>query len=548
MRLIDPQSRDFEQIRREFRWRVPERFNIAFEVCDKHSALLDQPALFYENAAGLVETYNFGDIRLLSNRLANALAALGIVKSDRVGIVLPQRVETGVSHIALYKIGAVALPLSILFGPDAIEYRLKDSGAKAVITAGRHVQMIQEMRERLPDLKQVISCDRKSGSANFWRLVDEGARHREMAETRADDAALLIYTSGTTGPPKGALIAHRSLLGNLPGFEMSQNFFPGPRDVFWTPADWAWTGGLLDGLLPTWYYGRPILAFEGGKFDPERAYRLMEKYAVTNAFIPPTALKMMRQVEGVRTKFKLALRAIMSAGESMGAEVYQWAQERLGIEVNEMWGQTEFNYLVGNCAPIMRVKPGSMGKAYPGHDVSVIDSRGNERPAGEIGELAARRQGDPVMFLGYWNNDEATREKCVGDWFCTGDVGYRDEDGYIWFVGRKDDVISTAGHRVGPGEIEDCLLKHPAVAQAAVIGSPDELRGNVIKAYIVLAAGRAPSEALKRDIQEAVKSRLAAHEYPRKIEFIEEMPMTTTGKVRRVELRRLDQGQAGTLS
>jgi acetyl-CoA synthetase len=315
--------------------------------------------------------------------------------------------------------------------------------------------------------------------------------------------------------------------------------------VFWTPADWAWTGGLMDGLLPSWCYGKPIVAFEGGKFDSERACRLMEKYAVTNAFIPPTALKMIRQVTDI-DRYQFKLRAIMSAGETMGAELYEWGQEVLGFQINEMWGQTEFNYLVGNCAPIMTVKPGSMGKPYPGHVVSVIDDDGNELPAGENGELAARRIGDPVMFLGYWNNDEATRDKFTGDWFCTGDVGYRDEDGYIWFVGRKDDVISSAGHRVGPGEIEDCLLKHPAVVQAAVIGSPDDLRGNVIKAYIVLAEDCTPSEALKSEIQAAVKTRLAAHEYPRAIEFIDEMPMTTTGKVRRVELRRMDQDQQNT--
>ncbi len=541
MRLIEPKSRDFDRIRREFHWRIPERCNIAFEVCDKHAALSERPALFYENADGDVATYTFGDIRSLSNRLANALAALGIEKGDRVGIVLPQRVETAVSHVALYKLGAVALPLSILFGPDAIEYRLRDSGAKAVITRGRHVPMIRDLQDRLPSLVRVINCDRGTESGDFWRLMEAGAEQRAIVDTGADEAALLIYTSGTTGPPKGALVAHRSLIGNLPGFEMSQNFFPEARDVFWTPADWAWTGGLLDGLLPSWYYGRPIVAFEGGKFDPERAYGLMEKYAVTNAFIPPTALKMMRQLDGVRNKYELALRAVMSAGESVGAEVYQWGRQDLGVEINEMWGQTEFNYLVGNCAPIMPVKPGSMGRPYPGHEVSVIDDDGNELPAGENGELAARRHGDPVMFLGYWNNDAATREKCLGDWFCTGDVGYRDEDGYLWFVGRKDDVISTAGHRVGPGEIEDCLLKHPAVAQAAVIGSPDALRGSVIKAYIVLAEGHAASEALERDIQESVKSRLAAHEYPRRIAFIDEMPMTTTGKVRRMELRSLDE-------
>ncbi|MGI9303791.1 MAG: AMP-binding protein, partial [Gammaproteobacteria bacterium] len=350
---------------------------------------------------------------------------------------------------------------------------------------------------------------------------------------------LLIYTSGTTGPPKGALIAHRSLLGNLTGFELSHNFFPHRGDLFWTPADWAWTGGLLDGLLPSWYYGVPMLAFEGGKFDPEHACRLLGEYGVKNAFIPPTALKMMRQVPDIRGRHKVAFRSIMSAGEALGGELIEWGKEALGVGINEMWGQTEINYLAGNCAAIMPIKPGSMGKPYPGHCVDVVDAEGNVMPTGEEGELAARA-GDPVMFLGYWKKEQATREKFVGEWCCTGDTGYRDDDGYLWFVGRKDDVISSAGYRIGPGEIEDCLLKHPAVLQAAVIGSPDEIRGNIVKAYIVLADGHQPSEVLKSEIQRSVRDRLAAYEYPRAVEFIDAMPMTVTGKVRRMALRERD--------
>ncbi|HSH41161.1 MAG TPA: AMP-binding protein [Arenicellales bacterium] len=535
MTLISHDYRDFEAIRRDFRWNVPERYNMAREVCDRHQAIADRAALFYENAVGERRIWTFGDLITLSNRLANALAGQGIGKGDRVGIVLPQRIETGLAHIALHKLGAVSLPLSVLFGPDAIEYRLGDSGAKAVITVGRHVEMIQDINSRLPALETVISCDGATADAGFWSILEQGSERFDMVDTLADDPALLIYTSGTTGPPKGALVAHRALLGNLPGFELSQNFYPKPGDVFWTPADWAWTGGLLDGLLPAWHYGTPMVAYEGGRFDPDQVVDLVERYGVSNAFVPPTALKMIRQVSNLESR-KFRWRGIMSAGEALGAEVYEWGREVLKLEINEMWGQTEFNYLVGNSAGIMEVRPGSMGKPYPGHEVEAIDEDGNVVPRGQTGELAART-GDPVMFLGYWNNDEATNEKITNGWFRTGDVGYRDDDGYIWFVGRRDDVISTAGHRVGPGEIEDCLLKHPAVAQAAVIGKPDELRGSIIKAFIVLARGCSPGEELKRDIQATVKSRLAAHEYPREIEFIDEMPMTTTGKVRRMELR-----------
>ncbi|MCH6583008.1 MAG: acyl-CoA synthetase [Proteobacteria bacterium] len=539
MRLIEPDQRNFDEIYASFRWEIPTHYNIAYEVCDKHRQRSNDIALFYENDRGDTKSFTFGQIKSLSDRFANALRALGVSRGDRVAIILSQRVETGIAHLAIYKIGAIALPLSILFGRDALEYRLRDSGAKVVITGTSHSDMLADMKQQLPDLDVIIGCDDAQGRMGFWPLLEKAKDSLQTVNTGANDPALLIYTSGTTGPPKGALVAHRSLLGNLPGFELSQNFFPREDDVFWTPADWAWTGGLMDGLLPSWYYGRPILAYEGGKFDAERVCHLLEKYEVKNAFIPPTALKMMRQVPNIGSRFKLAFRSIMSAGETLGEELFRWAEDALRVSVNEMWGQTEFNYLVGNCSEIMPVKPGSMGKPYPGHSIGVIDGEGQPMPIGEPGELAARID-DPVMFLNYWGKEEATREKFIGEWFCTGDVGRWDDDGYLWFVGRKDDVISSAGYRIGPGEIEDCLLKHAAVAQAAVIGSPDELRGSIVKAFIVLAKGYEPTDEVKTDIQVSVRTRLAAYEYPREIEFIKEVPMTTTGKVRRMELRQRD--------
>jgi acetyl-CoA synthetase len=392
------------------------------------------------------------------------------------------------------------------------------------------------MQADLPAPLQQIGCGTGEKKTEFWQLLNRASSSFEPVVTLADDPACLIYTSGTTGPPKGALVAQRAVIGNLTGFEMSQNFFPQSGDLFWTPADWAWTGGLWDALLPSLNYGVPILAYEGGKFDPEKIASVIGRYGVTNAFIPPTALKMLRPVEDLKNRFKIKLRAVMSAGEQVGEELIHWGREALGITINEMWGQTEFNYLVGNCSAIMPPKPGSMGKPYPGHRVDVIDDDGKVLVAGEQGEIAAWRD-DPVMFLGYWQNDAATTEKFRGDWFCTGDVGYRDEEGYLWFVGRKDDVISSAGYRIGPGEIEDSLLKHPAVLQAAAIGKPDELRGNIVKAFVVLAPGYEGSDALRDEIQLAVRERLSAHEYPREIEFIGELPMTTSSKVRRVELR-----------
>jgi acetyl-CoA synthetase len=533
MAMINDSVRDFDAIHANFRWSIPQQYNIGLDVCDRHPA--DAPALICEDHRGAVTHHTFGQLRELSNRLGNALRGLGVERGDRVAIILAQRAETAIAHIATYKIGAVAVPLSLLFGPEALEYRLGNSRTRVVITDTTRGAMIEAMRDRLPTLEQVITCD-TPGEGAFWELLAAASDSAPAVTTAADDPAMLIYTSGTTGPPKGSLNAQRCLLGNLPGFELSQNFYAQTGGLFWTPADWAWTGGLLDALLPTLHYGRPVLGYDGqGRFDPERMVELIARHGVRNAFIPPTAMKMLMQVPAIESR-GLQLQAVMSAGESVGERVVEWAEQALGVTVNEMWGQTEFNYLVGNCSAIMPVKPGSMGKPFAGHWVDVIDEQGRPLPDGECGELAART-GDPVQFLGYWENDEATRGKLRGDWFLTGDVGYRDAEGYLWFVGRQDDVISSAGYRIGPGEIEDCLIRHPAVVQAAVIGVPDELRGQIIKAFVVPAAGVVPDAELTADIQRQVKQQLAAYEYPREIEYIDTLPLTTTGKVQRNVLR-----------
>jgi acetyl-CoA synthetase len=356
-----------------------------------------------------------------------------------------------------------------------------------------------------------------------------------------------VYTSGTTGPPKGALKPHRIMLGNVPGFVHSHDFFPQPGDVFWSPADWAWTGGLMDALLPSWLFGVPILGYRG-RFDAERAYYLLDKYGVRNSFLFPTALKlMMKAVPEPKGKYRMNLRSIMSAGEAVGVTVIEWAREQLGVTINEMFGQTEINYVVGNCQAAWPVKPGSIGRPYPGHRVAVIDGEGNEVPRGEPGEVAVHRfcngERDPVHFLEYWKNPQATLDKYIGDWGCTGDQAKMDEDGLLWYQGRTDDVIKSSGYRIGPAEIENCLVKHPAVANAAVIGKPDATRGAVVKAFIVLLPGQKPSKALEEDIQKHVRARLAPYEYPKEIEFIDALPMTTTGKVQRKELRKREEAR-----
>ncbi len=541
MRLFQDQTKSFDELCSEFQWQVPDHFNMAHEVCDKHTDIADGIALYYENESGERKQFTFSEVKSRANQLANTFRELSIKKGDRVAIVLSQRIETAIAHIAAHKLGAISLPLSVLFGPDALTYRLQDSQAKLLITTAATAKKIDPFRAELPYLETVLICDQAATEdGDFWALLDAQPDTFENILTRADDPALLIYTSGTTGPPKGALVAHRGLLGNLTGFELSQNFFPQENDVFWTPADWAWTGGLLDGLLPTWYYGKPILGYEGRKFDPIKALSLMQHYRITCGFFPPTALKMLRSVENIQRDYRLSIRAMMSAGESVGEELIHWGREALGIDINEMCGQTEHNYLMGNCSAIMPLKPGSMGKAYPGHRVEVMGGSGEILTDGEMGELVAHKE-DAVHFLGYWNNPEATAKKYTGEWFHLGDVGYRDEDGYLWFMGRNDDVITSAGYRIGPGEIEDCLMRHDAVLQAAAVGVPDPegLRGDIVKAYIVLKSGIKPSADLEDKIQAAVRENLAAYEYPRSIEFIDELPMTTTGKVRRIELRQM---------
>ena len=351
----------------------------------------------------------------------------------------------------------------------------------------------------MPDLELVLSVDGAAdGAEDFHAVLARAADEFTPVATRSDDPALMVYTSGTTGPPKGALHAHRVLIGHLPGIEFPHEFLPQPGDRFWTPADWAWAGGLLNVLLPALRYGVPVVAQKVEKFDPGEAYALMARMSVRNAFIPPTALRMLRSAPPPTAGMRL--RSVGSGGEALGAETFEW------------------------------------GKPVPGHTVGVIRPDGSQCGPGELGQIAIKRP-DPVMFLEYWGKPDATRDKFIGDWMTTGDQGVTDAEGYVQFIGRDDDVITSAGYRIGPTEIEDCLIRHPAVALAAVVGKPDPVRTEIVKAFIVLKSGQAPSDALAADIKGFVRTRLSAHEYPREVAFIEHMPMTTTGKVIRRLLR-----------
>jgi acetyl-CoA synthetase len=530
----------YDDVYRLMQWRVPEFYNMGVDVCDKNAdARPDAVGLIVDDEDGAVTRYSFGDLKGLSNRLANVLDGNGVEPGERIGILLSQSVEVAMAHVAAWKAGCISIPLFTLFGEDALEFRLGDSQARVVVTDTVNLGKLEAIRGRLPNLKLllVVGAGRDGlGMLDFWSAVERASDAFTPVATRAEDPGLIIYTSGTTGNPKGALHAHRALLGHLPAVEFFNEFLPQPGDLMWTPAEWAWIGGLMNVLMSSWHHGVPVLAQRARKFDPEKALALMARHGVRNTFMPPTALRMIRQVEAPRERFGVTLRTLTCAGEPMGVELLDWCRSELGITPNEYYGQTECNLVVANCARIMEVKPGSMGRPVPGHTVEIIDDDGALVPAETVGKIAVRRP-DPVMMLEYWRQPEATEAKFIGDWLVMGDLGRKDGDGYLWFLGRDDDVITSAGYRIGPGEIEDCLGKHPAVSLAAVIGVPDEFRTESVKAFVVLRAGRTADAALEEDIRAFVKTRLSPHEYPRLIEFVESVPMTATGKIRRGELR-----------
>lgn len=536
--MLLPDIRDYERLYSTFRWDIPRRFNMATAACDVWAERdPSRPAIFEVNAAGETTITSYSDLRRRSCQLAEALVRAGIERGDRVAVLLPQSAHVPVAHLAVYRMGGIAVPLAVLFGVDALQYRLGNAGVRVLITDAAGVAKIRSARDQLPGLEVVISVDGPDGDAIGYTSFVAGCTGAfETVPTLADDPALMIYTSGTTGQPKGALHAHRVLLGHLPGVQWPHEFMPQPGDRVWTPADWAWIGGLMNVLMTALACGVGAVAHVFEKFDPEAALAFMARHEVRNTFIAPTALRMLRTVARPRERFGVTLRTLASGGETLGEEVFAWGREHLGLTINEFYGQTECNLIAASCAIGGVSRPGSMGKPVPGHRVAILREDGTRCDVGETGVIAAHRP-DPAMFLQYWGQPEATAAKFIGDWMKTGDQGRYDADGYIFFVGRDDDVITSSGYRIGPGEIEDCLISHPAVAIAAAVGKPDPVRTEIVKAFIVLKPGVTADEALRKDIQSHVRTRLSAHEYPREIEFVPELPLTTTGKIIRRLLR-----------
>ncbi|MBX4870992.1 AMP-binding protein [Rhizobium bangladeshense] len=535
MRL--PSLDRYDDLYRDFSWRIPEDFNIGRAVSDEWAARdPERVCLEHFSEGGDHLSLTYGELSGASSAFANALASLGIERGDRVALLMPQSFETVIAHVAIYKMGAIALPLALLFGVEALEYRLRISGAAAIITNDFGLDRVRQIRDRLPELRHVISVSNAADALSFADLTASHAPVFEGEKTKPDDPALMIFTSGTTGPPKGALHGHRVLPGHIPGMQFAHEGFPKAGDKVWTPSDWAWAGGLLNALLPSLLLGVPVVSSPAQKFNADMAFRIMAEMKVRNAFIPPTALRLMRSVSDPRSQYDLVLRTIGSAGEALGRETYDWARRTLGITVNEFYGQTECNFVLSSSAAFGVTKAGAIGRAVPGHRVAIVSEAADELPTGEAGQIAIA-SADPVMFLGYWNDAAATERKFLKGWLLTGDIGRQDEDGYVTFEGRDDDVITSSGYRIGPAEIEDCLIGHPAVQLAAAVGKPDALRTEIVKAYIVLSPDHSPSEALAAEIREWVKMRLSMHEYPREVEFVESLPLTTTGKVIRRLLR-----------
>ncbi len=536
---------NYDELYNSFKWFIPEHYNIASDTIEKF-ANTERIALKHVLDDGNHKEFSFKYLNQKSNQLANVLDSVSLKDDDRVGIILGQCPETILSHMACFKSGKISIPLFSLFGDDALLFRLKDSGATTVICDNLSLEKILRINEFLPCLKNIISINRlKSDNKilSFYELIHNASDEYKNVESKSNDPALIIYTSGTTGDPKGALLPHKVLLGHIPGVEMPHEFLTSNTpvtDCFWTPADWAWIGGLFDVLMPSLFFGIPVISYRSSKFDPEFTFNLLEKQNIKNTFIPPTALKMMKSFNQNIERKNLKLRTLGSGGEALGEELLKWGKEILNVGINEFYGQTECNLTISNCGLIMKQKLGSIGKPVPGHNVRLVNKEGNFiKKENEEGEIVVKST-SPTTFLGYWNNDIETEKKIIDGWLHTGDYATLDEQGYFYFKGRKDDLINSSGYRIGPSEIENTILSIDEVEMAAVVGVPDDLRGQIIKAVIVPRNKTyidSQNPELKDKIKNKVKNKLAAHEYPRIIEFVNELPLTTTGKIKRNIIR-----------
>jgi acetyl-CoA synthetase len=513
----------YEEAWAHHRWRVPERYNIAAAVCDNQPA--DKAAMVFEDFRGNRRDLNWAELRALANRAANVLTAHGVTRGDRVAVCAPASPETAAMFLGTWKAGGILLSLSVLYGDEGIEHRIRDSAPRVIVTDAANA-------DRMPTdlVDEVLLLDE--------RLLVDAADDFETADTSCEDPAQIYYTSGTTGLAKGILHAHRDILAHEE-FLYCHDIRDG--ELFHGMGEWAWAAGICP-LIGPWRYGAVqfVYAREGG-FDPHEQLEVLSRHGVSNVFTTPTAMRSMMSIEDAGRRYPQGFRIVCSAGEPLNPEAIRWFRDQYGVTVLDYYGLSESYPLCGNY-PFMEVREGSMGKPMPGWDVQILDEDENQVDVGERGEICLRARSNPHYPLGYWNNEQAAKETFGGEWFHSKDAAERDEDGYFWYAGRADDVIISAGYRIGPFEVESACIEHPAVLEAAAVASPDERRGHVVKAFVVLAQGREPSDELAADIQGFVRQHLSAYAYPRRIEFTDELPKTLTGKIRRIELREREQG------
>jgi acetyl-CoA synthetase len=509
----------YEQACAGHRWEVPERYNIAADICDRHPR--DKPAMIHEDPHGTVRRVAWGELQDMANRFANVLVGHGVQPGDRVAMLLPPTPETAAAFFGTWKVGAILLSMSVLYGDEGIRHRLTDSQAKVLVTNQANADRVERSL-----VQHILILDDD--------LLSQGSTAFDTLDTAADDPAQLYYSSGTTGLAKGILHAHRYMLAHEE-FVYCHDIQEG--ELFHGMGEWAWAAGIAP-LLGPWRYGavQAVYQREGG-FDPHKQLSFLSKHEVTNVFGTPTAIRSMMSIADAATRYPCRFRIVCSAGEPLNPEAIRWMRDQYGVTVLDYYGLTESYPLCANF-PFMEVREGSMGKPMPGWEVAILDE--DERPvaSGERGEICLRARSNPHYPLGYWNRPpQDTEEVFGGDWFHSKDAASADEDGYYWYEGRADDVIISAGYRIGPFEVESACLEHPAVAEAAAVAVADERRGNVVKAFVVLAEGQEGSDALGDEIKAFVREHLSAYAYPRQIEFVPDLPKTLTGKIRRIELR-----------
>ena len=536
---------NYDREYKNWRWEIPEKYNMGYDCVDKHinnPAVKNKVALYWENEKGEARKYTFWEYALLSNRFGNVLKELGVKKGDRFLIRLPNVPEFQMVFLGGVKIGAVPIPSSVMFKAKEVEYRINDSAAVLAVTTPEYVKEVEEVKHSCPTLKHIVVVgDAERDQLSFYDLMKNASHHLKVADTKPEDMAFFCYTSGTTGMPKGAVHAHRWAIGNDPNALYWQVYKP--DDIVAHTGALSWIYPLGNAFIYAWRHAASVLLYDG-RFDPEKWFSLLEKYRVTNLASVPTAYRMFLTVKDAEKKYDLSeLRHCISAGEPLNPEVIQAWKKRFGVTIYDGIGMTEVMVYLSNM-PGLPIKPGSCGKPQPGHVCGVVDEKGNPVKPGELGTLAVQDD-DPGLFLEYWNKPDKTREAFKNGWFLTGDTVYMDEEGYYWFAARGDDLIMTAGYRVSPFEVESALIEHPAVLEAAVVASPDKMRGVIVKAFVILNEEFEPGDEMVKDIQRFMKENAAPYKYPREIEFVEELPKTQSGKIKRKELRELEMKRKG---